>query len=422
MEKKTMGTFLAALRKANGMTQKQLAERLNVSDKAVSRWERDENVPDLTLIPVIAEVFGVTSDELLRGERADSTASSERAAAKAEKQLRHIIKQTLTTFKVRSILSAALALLGLLAAAIGNLGFLRAYIGFYGACVFFVAAALCQIVFHILENAALDNEEFDPALTREAKKKTTYISEATLGGIGLLFAFCLPLVCIAWSSQIGLSMASWLEFGLLFAAIGAILILAVCCAVNLKCGWWTLNRFRTPLGRLRTRCTALMLAMIVAIGCGQFLLAWYLSENRFEAVEYRIFHNWDDFKAYMQTPLDHDGNELRYCDGYIEGDAHFLIYENAQGERYHFQANAPESVYAPGNDYEPVVRYRRLNQTVADIRYSDDADLLPVRVYSNEALREEVRKEERIVHLTSLLHLAAPLTALAVYKRKKRSL
>ncbi len=70
MEKKTIGQFIAALRKANGMTQKELAEKLNVSDKAVSRWERDENAPDLSLIPVIAEIFGVTSDEILRGERA----------------------------------------------------------------------------------------------------------------------------------------------------------------------------------------------------------------------------------------------------------------------------------------------------------------------------------------------------------------
>jgi len=70
MEKKTMGSFLAALRRANGMTQKELAERLNVSDKSVSRWERDDGAPDLALIPVIAEVFGVTCDELLREKTA----------------------------------------------------------------------------------------------------------------------------------------------------------------------------------------------------------------------------------------------------------------------------------------------------------------------------------------------------------------
>lgn len=69
MEKKTMGGFMAALRKAHGMTQKELAERLNVSDKTVSRWERDDGAPELSLIPVIAEIFGVTCDELLRGQR-----------------------------------------------------------------------------------------------------------------------------------------------------------------------------------------------------------------------------------------------------------------------------------------------------------------------------------------------------------------
>lgn len=69
MEAKTMGRFMAALRKANGMTQKELAEKLNVSDKSVSRWETDEGSPDLSLIPVIAEIYGVTCDELLRGER-----------------------------------------------------------------------------------------------------------------------------------------------------------------------------------------------------------------------------------------------------------------------------------------------------------------------------------------------------------------
>ena len=54
MEKKTIGALIAALRKANGMTQRDLADRLHVSDKTVSRWERDEGTPDLALIPVIA--------------------------------------------------------------------------------------------------------------------------------------------------------------------------------------------------------------------------------------------------------------------------------------------------------------------------------------------------------------------------------
>lgn len=77
MEKKTIGGFISTLRKANGMTQKELAERLNVSDKTISRWERDDGAPDLALIPVIAEIFNVTCDELLRGERKSPTERAE---------------------------------------------------------------------------------------------------------------------------------------------------------------------------------------------------------------------------------------------------------------------------------------------------------------------------------------------------------
>ncbi len=76
MEKNTMGAFIAALRKSKGITQQELADMLNVSNKAVSRWERDETAPDVTLIPAIADIFGVTCDELLRGSRIRSEAEN----------------------------------------------------------------------------------------------------------------------------------------------------------------------------------------------------------------------------------------------------------------------------------------------------------------------------------------------------------
>ena len=69
MNKKTMGEFIYELRCEKGMTQKKLAELLYVSDKAVSRWERDESMPYVTVLPEIARVFGITVDELLNGER-----------------------------------------------------------------------------------------------------------------------------------------------------------------------------------------------------------------------------------------------------------------------------------------------------------------------------------------------------------------
>ncbi len=69
MTNKSIGNFLAELRKEKGLTQKEIADYLNVSDKTVSHWECDKYSPDISAIPVLADFFGVTCDEILRGER-----------------------------------------------------------------------------------------------------------------------------------------------------------------------------------------------------------------------------------------------------------------------------------------------------------------------------------------------------------------
>ena len=110
MERKTIGEFIAVLRKANGLTQRQLAEKLNVSEKSISRWERNETSPDLALIPVIAELFSVTSDELLRGERIDPAAAP--SSPKQEKRIAYMFKQTLARHRIHSIIAVGISLCG----------------------------------------------------------------------------------------------------------------------------------------------------------------------------------------------------------------------------------------------------------------------------------------------------------------------
>ena len=65
----TIGKRISALRKARGMKQEDLAERLDVSGQAVSKWENDQTCPDIGLLPRLARVFGVTTDYLLTGEQ-----------------------------------------------------------------------------------------------------------------------------------------------------------------------------------------------------------------------------------------------------------------------------------------------------------------------------------------------------------------
>lgn len=66
MEKQTLGQKIAELRKAKSMTQLELANRLNITDKAVSKWERDISCPDINTFPKLAEILGVSVDELLQ--------------------------------------------------------------------------------------------------------------------------------------------------------------------------------------------------------------------------------------------------------------------------------------------------------------------------------------------------------------------
>lgn len=71
------GNFLYALRKEKGMTQQELAEKLNITNKAVSKWETGEAFPETSQLVPLANIFGVSVDELLRGERTAGKSAGE---------------------------------------------------------------------------------------------------------------------------------------------------------------------------------------------------------------------------------------------------------------------------------------------------------------------------------------------------------
>ncbi|MBQ5421425.1 MAG: response regulator [Clostridium sp.] len=66
MRQSTLGSFIRFLRKQNQMTQAQLADLVGVTDKAVSKWERDVSYPDISIFPKLADIFGITVNDLLR--------------------------------------------------------------------------------------------------------------------------------------------------------------------------------------------------------------------------------------------------------------------------------------------------------------------------------------------------------------------
>ena len=72
---KSIGETISSLRKKKGLTQNELAEKMNVTDKAVSKWERDLSCPDVNTISRLAEVLDVSVEELLNAKEQRKTNS-----------------------------------------------------------------------------------------------------------------------------------------------------------------------------------------------------------------------------------------------------------------------------------------------------------------------------------------------------------
>ncbi|MBO5656781.1 MAG: helix-turn-helix transcriptional regulator, partial [Agathobacter sp.] len=187
MEKKTIGKLIAALRKANGMTQKELGEKLYVSDKTISRWECDECTPELSLIPTIAEIFGITTDELLRGERnnpdrvvanTDSEDYNHKQKAKSEKQFRTLLDRSTRKYGNLTLISLGISLLGFILAMVANLGFSKGLIAFCLACIFAIASTICQHCF--ANNGRITMEEDNDTYLKRIQIANTKITKAAV--------------------------------------------------------------------------------------------------------------------------------------------------------------------------------------------------------------------------------------------------
>ena len=102
------GTYLAALRRERGMTQQDAAELLHLSNKTVSKWESGGGLPDITVLPALAELYGVTADDILAGETLKQGAASQPTAAERRK---YLLQKARLRFDIFALFSLVLALL-----------------------------------------------------------------------------------------------------------------------------------------------------------------------------------------------------------------------------------------------------------------------------------------------------------------------
>ena len=142
MDHQKIGCFIAALRREKGWTQRELATRLGVTDKAVSRWETGKGLPDISLLRPLSEALGVSVNELLSGEAitpgqelAKSDAFVLRAIEETNEQIWRFRRNTLYVSGA-VLLAGALIFLGF------DTSLFFAYAAFGGALLLAAAAFL----------------------------------------------------------------------------------------------------------------------------------------------------------------------------------------------------------------------------------------------------------------------------------------
>ena len=377
MEAKTMGSFLAALRKAAGMTQRELAEQLHVSDKAVSRWERDECAPDLALIPVIAEIFSVTCDELLRGgrDRGDQTGDP----AKADKQRQWILRKTRSKFISHTLLALLGPALGAVAAAGAVLGFLRAVLGFWLGAAGCLVGAVVQLV---LWNGAVlslsDDRAGDEAgLCRYELLRRTEGALLICAGVlaallplngytslTMLYLFQGQLPTPYWPQAAAAGGGTVLLGLLLCRALNPILARRAPVSLPLETAKETVRRVRAQSRVAWTLAAALSATALVH---GAVTLVWPTAA----LVHGAVYDTADEFRAVMSTNVPEPEED------FTNQELMALTQQRSENQSIQFQSEEGRGQIR-NRDQETVISYSRLNQSVVFLRYTpQDGDQFP---------------------------------------------
>lgn len=312
MEQKSIGGFIAALCKVHGMTQKDLAERINVSDKTVSRWERGDGLPDLSMIPVLAELFDVTCDELLCGER--KQVAPEQDSARKQKQIKRLLDSTLHRFQYQSYMVLVLLATGVLIAFCINYVALRALLGLFIGLIFIFIAVALQVFFLNSSHYALEQEEFELEQLRPYRQQQFAINQRLVQAAGYSVSLILPFLLVN-GSHYGMSFG-WAQ--LLFVPIWWFLyyfvIKGICFtrAVKVEVFAESANTIkRRRIFQIKKQTIALLIGLCCVPLIGQCYLEAF-GVSSFAQGEY--FTDPNEFADYMSQDLKRDEDQTGQSD------------------------------------------------------------------------------------------------------------
>lgn len=439
MEQKTIGKFMTALRKANGMTQKDLADQLNVSDKTVSRWERDEGAPDLALIPVIAEIFGVTCDELLRGERKspaerkfmselEQDSEEQEFTVKGEKQKQRLLKLTLSQYKNRTYIAIGISVVGIIVALICNLAFLKAVLGFLLGTIFYAASIICQAIFMNRSFLSVEDAGLEEQSISGFKRSVVGLAQKSFGVTVAFFGFTFPW--ISMDAYVGLNIDSMLLYGVLSAATFLLAYAVVLYFVNaslLKKETYTLNEKEQQIyhhnHKLKGRCaTGFFVVIVITFLIHQAMTTIW---GPLSIMKGTTFHDYDSFIKFMEQDIQVESYET-FAGGTasvehpipqeVPGTA--IYYDQYGNEITEEEARHRTLKDANGN---VVCEYQDRNESVISMQYAPkDGTVLPITVRTQEDLNEARRLASVRHAIFAVVYMVEALAALLVYFKLRK--
>ncbi len=320
MNNKTLGQFIAELRKEKALTQRELSEMIGVSDKTISHWERDESSPDISILPELSAIFGITVDELLRREKnppvyaeviPPQSENDMKEKEKAEKNSAAITtEERFRRYRIFSLVGTffgALALITVISSGTFLMSFFAAYTALDVAKTFPLLGAIKHIVFSLIASVAARIYFSHIFVPKEETEEAPYIYKANrIFTLNLYLVFAVitfgiaPVIDIPYITLYGLT-----------ALITAVVIIAIDSLLKAK---GLLKAKNEKLFRLRLITIVIASALIFA-GTG----VWGFAELWQPTPKEIVFDNIDEFVAYMETPCEKpeeawriDGVEVTY--------------------------------------------------------------------------------------------------------------
>lgn len=406
----TLGAFIAALRKEKGLTQRELSEMLCVSDKTVSHWERDETSPDISLLPLIADIFGITVDELLKGER-KGVEDEEKSIPNENKNtgILYALDIAFNRFRTRNFISIALSVIAILCGYIVDY-FKTIDVGYLVFIAVLIVPLLLTALFRGSFTANLVSPYAEEAVLKSYGKKANRITLCSLYFTLLCFVLYSARVILFHTADVVL-------FLLIFLAAVAIIFL---CERLLRKKDLVTHTDKPVIIKKKT-----LLKVFSCLLCAPMLFTVYVSQVSadetdimYEKAEYTLVAE-EDFIAFMEKEVPAPDEIYGRLDG---GWEHTEFLPSDKGAEYTFYPDfGADSTKIDVIDHDGGITFTYNNLEIARYSYRYNEGFA---VYTHAQLLEARAQAEKAYTIYTVIHLVlypvAVLISVGIYFMLKR--